>query len=414
MRRFGILAVAACLLVLSAANISWAQSDPPAAPTISSITPGYQSLSVDWEIPSDVDASDITAFELRHIESDASDKTDDTNWTLTEDLTTRRSWRILEGLTIGTQYDVQARVVTDTDGTWSSTSTGTPAGPGTTFATAAELTHNIGVVGHLNSSSDSDYFKFELNTKSEVILFTAGPYDADGFFTSGSVDTTGTLYNSSRTPIPDTDDSNLSHGRNNLFIPTTLNSGTYYIKVESEVNDIGSYRLFYRAIRDSTSISNARTLELGEFSGGVLGPQIDLLVTDEDYFRIELASPTSVHIHTRAEFDSIIDILNSSGITVLSNDDGLQPPNAMIVSSLDAGTYFIKIKSYRHFISGQYLSFGGYYNIYFEMTSDIASTIDTATSIELDEISTGEISTLGDVNYFSFTLAGVKPLNWTG
>ena len=120
MRRFGILAVAACLLVLSAANISWAQSDPPAAPTITSITPGYQSLSVGWEIPSEVDAADITAFELRHIESDATDKTDDTNWNLTEDLTSIRTWGILGGLTIGTQYDVQARVVTDTDGTWSS------------------------------------------------------------------------------------------------------------------------------------------------------------------------------------------------------------------------------------------------------------------------------------------------------
>ena len=410
MRRFGILAVAACLLVLSAANISWAQSDPPAAPTITSITPGYQSLSVGWEIPSEVDAADITAFELRHIESDATDKTDDTNWTLTEDLTSIRTWGILEGLTIGTQYDVQARMVTDADGTWSSTSTGTPAGPGTSFATATELTPNVAVVGHLNSSSDSDYFKFELSTKSEVILFTAGLYDADGFFTSGTVDTAGTLYDSDQTPIQYSDYGSLGHGRDNLFIPTTLNDGTYYVSVKSEVNHTGSYRLFYRPSRDSTSISNARTLELGEFRGGVLGSEIDPLVTDEDYFQIELASPTSVHIHTRAKFDSIIDILNSSGTTIFSNDDGLQPPNAMIVSTLDAGTYFIRIKSYQYFISGVTISLGGYYNIYFETTSDIASTIDTATPMELDDISgesdisTGEISTLGDVNYFKFTL----------
>ena len=414
MRRFGILAVAACLLVLSAANISWAQSDPPAAPTITSITPGYQSLSVGWEIPSEVDAADITAFELRHIESDATDKTDDTNWTLTEDLTSIRTWGILEGLTIGTQYDVQARMVTDADGTWSSTSTGTPAGPGTSFATATELTPNVAVVGHLNSSSDSDYFKFELSTKSEVILFTAGLYDADGFFTSGTVDTAGTLYDSDQTPIQYSDYGSLGHGRDNLFIPTTLNDGTYYVSVKSEVNHTGSYRLFYRPSRDSTSISNARTLELGEFSGGVLGSEIDLLVTDEDYFQIELASPTSVHIHTRARFDSIIDILNSSGTTIFSNDDGLQPPNAMIVSTLDAGTYFIRIKSYQHFISGVNLPPGGYYNIYFETTSDIASTIGTATPIELDEISTGEISTLGDVNYLQFTLTDRNGITLNG
>ena len=405
MRRFGILAGIACLLVLGAASISWAQSDPPAAPTISSITPGYQSLSVDWKIPSDVDDADITAFELRQIESDASNKTDNANWTLTEGLTSRRSWGILEGLTIGTQYDVQARLVTDADGTWSSTSTGTPAGPGTSFATATELAPNVGVVGYLSSSTDSDYFKFELSSVSEVLLFTAGPYDTDGNFTSGSVDTAGTLYDSSQKPIQYSDNSKVSHGTDNMFIPRTLNGGTYYVKVISEVNDIGTYRFFYRAIPDSTGIRNARTVELGQFYSGVLGPRNNLLVSDEDYFRLELASQTSVHIYTRAEFDSVIDILNSVGTKLLSNDEGLQPPHAMIVSSLDAGIYFIKIKSFQYNNHALNISFGGFYNIHLEETSDIGSTIGTATPIEPDEISAGEISTLADVNYFSFTLS---------
>ncbi len=399
MRRFGILAGIACLLVLGAASISWAQSDPPAAATISSITPGYQSLTVDWEIPSDVDDADITAFELRHIESAASDKTDNANWTLTEDLTSRRSWGILEGLTNGTQYDVQARVVTNADGAWSSTSTGTPASPGTSSATATELAPNIGVVGYLSSSTDSDYFKFELSTISEVLLFTAGPYNADGTLASGSVDTAGTLYDSSQTLIQNADsERSISHGMNNFFIPRTLNSGTYYVKVNSNVNDIGTYRLFYRTFNETTGISNARTVELGRFYSGVSSPGNNLSFTDEDYFRLELASQTSVYIYTHAEFDSVIDILNSVGTAVLSNDDGFQYPHAMIVSSLDAGTYFIKISRFGQF-------FGRFYNVYLEETSDIGSTIGTATPIELSKISTGEMATSADVNYLKFSLS---------
>ena len=99
-------------------------------------------------------------------------------------------------------------MVTDTDGTWSSTSTGTPAGPGTQFRDCNRTrTHNVGVVGYLSSSTDSDYFKFELNSTSEVFLFTAGPYDTDDTLTSGSIDSAGTLYDSSQTLIQYSDES---------------------------------------------------------------------------------------------------------------------------------------------------------------------------------------------------------------
>ena len=400
MRRFGILAGIVCMLVLGAAGISLAQSDPPAAPTISSITPGHQSLSVDWEIPSDVDAVDITAFDLRHIESDASDKTDDSKWTLTEGLTSRRSWGILEGLTIGAQYDVQARVVTDADGTWSSTSTGTPGGPGSSFGTATEPTHNIGVVGYLSSPTDSDYFKFELSETSEVFLFTAGPFDADENYTAGSVDPAGTLYDSSQMPIQYSDNGNLSHGADNFFITETLNQGTYYVKVTSEVGDIGTYRFFFQKLHDSSSISNAHDTELDDFYVGVLGPE---MVTDVDYFRLILENQTGVHIYTRAGFDSVIEVLDSGGTTVLSNDDGFQFPHSMIVVTLDAGTHYIKISSYDS-------SSGGFYNLYIEGASDIGTTTATATPLDfhtpLDfQTSTGRISTLSSVNYYSITLS---------
>ena len=317
MRRLGILAGVACLLLLVAAGSSWAQSDP-AAPTINSVTAGYQSLSVNWAVPSGINDSDITFYDLRHIASNASDKADD-NWSLTEDLTSARRWTILEGLTDGTQYDVQVRIVTDTDGAWSSTSTGTPGGPGSTFETATAIDTNITVVGHLSSTSDTDFFKFELTETSELVLFTAGPFDANQRLTAGTVHTVGSLYDSSQKLIrSDQGRRNLTHGPNNFLLTETLALGTYYSSITSNTDDIGTYRFFLNGYKETTGINNARTIHFNSLINGILGDN-----TDQDYFRLTLDVETSIHTVVRGSFDSVIELLNSSGQRILINDDGL-------------------------------------------------------------------------------------------
>ena len=68
--------------LLVAAGVS-AQTQTP-APTITAVAVGEEALTVAWSVPDGVSESDITAYDVRHIESDAPDKAD-ANWTSKED-----------------------------------------------------------------------------------------------------------------------------------------------------------------------------------------------------------------------------------------------------------------------------------------------------------------------------------------
>ena len=103
----------------------------PGAPGILSLTPGTNSLNVSWRAPLQTGGATITAYDLRHIRSDASSKADG-NWTVV-----RRVWtgaggltHVLHSLTGSVQYDVQVRAANSAgDGPWSATRAGTPVSP---------------------------------------------------------------------------------------------------------------------------------------------------------------------------------------------------------------------------------------------------------------------------------------------
>ena len=103
---------------------------PPEAPTIGSVTSEMDSLTISWTPPLSDGGSDITAYDLRHIET-ASDETVDSNWTVVEDVWTTGSGTLeytLTGLTADTQYDIQVRAVNAVgDGPWSATAMTTTA-----------------------------------------------------------------------------------------------------------------------------------------------------------------------------------------------------------------------------------------------------------------------------------------------
>ena len=100
------------------------------APTIETVTPGADFLTVTWTAARVAGGTAITAYDLRYIESAASDKSD-ANWSIVDNAWTTGSGALsyqISGLTSGTQYDVQVRVVTAAgDGRWSAAVAGTPA-----------------------------------------------------------------------------------------------------------------------------------------------------------------------------------------------------------------------------------------------------------------------------------------------
>ena len=100
------------------------------APTIGTLTPGADFLTITWAAPTGSTESAIIAYDLRYIESAARDKSD-VNWTIVDNAWTAGSGALsyqIAGLTDGTQYDVQVRAVSAAgDGPWSAAAAGTPA-----------------------------------------------------------------------------------------------------------------------------------------------------------------------------------------------------------------------------------------------------------------------------------------------
>ena len=106
---------------------------PPGAPTgLTATAQGPTKLNLSWSAPGDDGGAAITAYDLRHIETGAADKSD-ANWIVNEDVWITGSGPLqysLTGLTGSTQYDVQVRGVNAAgESEWSATVTGTTAPP---------------------------------------------------------------------------------------------------------------------------------------------------------------------------------------------------------------------------------------------------------------------------------------------
>ena len=109
------------------------------SPSIDSVTAGVNALTIEWSAPPSDGGSAITAYDLRHIESDATDKAD-SNWTVAQDVWTGSgalSYELTGLQGRPTEYDVQVRAV-NSDGRRALvcdclTETATRFGPGRSY-----------------------------------------------------------------------------------------------------------------------------------------------------------------------------------------------------------------------------------------------------------------------------------------
>ena len=139
----------------------------PAAPTIDKLAPGNEALTVAWSAPTNVGRSSISAYDLRHILSNATDQSD-SGWTVTEDVWTSSGGGALEHeideLLVDTQYDVQVRAVNNEgDGQWSA------------VESAAASTDKAPLINSLAPGNGSLSFSWSAPTSSE--LGTVTSYD---------------------------------------------------------------------------------------------------------------------------------------------------------------------------------------------------------------------------------------------
>ena len=202
-----------------------------------------------WSAPTNIDEADITAYDLRYIETAATDKADD-KWSVIEAATSGAVRVVLGGLTNATGYDVQVRAVSTSDGVWSATATGTPAEHGDTRTDATQVTLQSRVGGVIHPGTDVDFFKLEVTEETGILIFTLG-----------DLDTVGELQDNNGNVIEQNDDGGASNSVTNFLIWATLEAGTYYIKVTSFNQATGAYVLRIQGLPDSTALSDARPIE---------------------------------------------------------------------------------------------------------------------------------------------------------
>ena len=357
------------------------------APAVDSVRADDLAVLVSWSAPAGI-TTGVAAYDVRYIETSA-DEMVDANWTVEEDAWKEGNGSLayaITGLTNGTEYDVQVRAVDedDVDGAWSATTSATPADHGDTRAAATSVTAGARVWGTIDPAADEDYFSLSVSSTVDYWIYTLG-----------DLDTVGELLDSNGMSIDISDRGGVLPNPDNFFLWQRLQSGTYYIKVTGYGSTDEPYVLRIREFTDTTSRSNAATLNLNGFASGTIDPE-----DDDDYFKLELSETTEVAIRASGFPDTVGELQRSNGTLIAYNDDGYLPGNRrnfLIRESLNAGVYYVKVRSFAERSDGPY-------SVFATAITEPGSAIADAQPLTLGGTAGGYIDPAGDVDYFSLTL----------
>ena len=381
--------------------------------TIASVRSDDTAIAVTWNAPTETVAT-ITVYDMRYIETDATDKAD-ANWTVKDGAWTRgRRLYGVTGLTNDTEYDVQVRHVDSFgDGPWSDTMSATPKdfADFTDFENskddATELTLETESLGRLDplgsnrfwgkieAVDDEDFLKLVI-TETQV---PAPEKIGIWIFTDSDLDTVGELLDEDGDIIEEDDYGAVLPNVEDFFMWVSLEAGTYYLKVNGYGSgDTGEYQLVIRTFADTECAPGKLSVVLS-LGGGARG----MLDTDDDTdcFIIDLTASTDVIFRSSGFPDAVGELYNSGGRRIASNDDGLLIPSIrqfLIRRSLAPGTYFLRVRSWLERSDGPFV-------VYATEAGDPGNTAADAEEIELGVAAGGNITTGTDVDFFKFTLA---------
>ena len=371
----------------------YGHGEPSASPIITSVSPGSSSLTVAWTAPED--ASTITAYDVRHIQTSA-DESVDSNWTVIDDAwTTGALEYTLTGLTNSTQYDVQVRAVdSNGDGDWSDTATSTPGISAGTVPTTTQL----------RADDKAVVVSWSAPTSTNL---TVKAYDVRHIRNDASdkADANWTVADDAWT----TESGDLYHA------VTELENGVLYdVQVRAvDSNDMdGSWSPTFSVTPADygDSVATATPLVLETTSSGRIAPLGDsrfwgaLEAGESDYFKLELtrqqvSKNVGIWLYTLGDVDTEADLLDSDALPIDSNDDGNlspSPRNFLIWRTLQAGTYYVRV--------GGYESAAGPYVFRVRTFTDTTGR-GNAVDLPLDGSASGMLDPKGDEDYFKISLS---------
>ena len=372
-----------------------------AAPALTTVRAEEQVLTVAWSAPASPPDT-VTGYGVRHIRSDAADKTTDANWTVVSAATDSASVRTytITGLTNDVGYDVQVRAVTAMgDGVWSATATGLPADFPNGLAQAPLIPLDTPIHGHLTGAGDRDWFRLNISTATELVAYT-----------TGDADPRGNLRNSDNSTRVTNDDSDHDDATLNFKIIRAVAAGTWYLEVRDASRIGGDYVLRVESRTESTATSDAPTLTLG----GAYEAALDS-TSDDDYFKLVIGSSTDVILRSSGPVNTKGTLLQSDGTTAITtNQEGYLVEgsfdhkgnnNFLIRRTLAAGTYYLKVEDRSNST--------GRYTVHASAASSPGTSRSAAAALTLDVAGAGSISSDTDADFFSFTLTEPRTVGVT-
>ena len=408
MRWLALLGLGAALALAGGTERAAAQTTVPGAPTIDAVAATTNTLTVTWSAPLDDGGAAISAYDLRYIESAATDKAD-SNWTLLdEEVWTSGSLSyVVSGLRDSTGYDVQVRAVNATgDGDWSATSTGTTNDYGGTTSTATALVVSASTpavaAGQIGSETDKDFFSFVLAEDSEILVRS-----------TGLVDVVGELLDHNDASQGSSNDSIFPDNPWNFILQGYLAAGTYYASVAGNAGATGPYEVHVEIL--PADIGNSRPSAAAAYPGlvtaGRIGRPGDTNSYDVDYYKLEFSSPTDFYIVGFGETFVAAKLLDDRGNTLATSFKFFLQDDLFIHQTLGgrhialgfmlrgtgaAGTYYIKVQGTQSYFTGGYvMQVGG--------APNPGNSLGTATPIPPGTGVPGRISSSSDADYFSIS-----------
>ena len=221
---------------------------------------------------------------------------------------------------------------------------------------ARDIGSDYAASGEINYEGDVDWWKFEIPAglgSGDVIIETTGATD-----TYGIRPCTVSAGRSYGTWVVCDDDDDSGEGLNFRIDHYTERSIQYLRVSHSSLTGLGDYTLRVTGLEGAgtsggddhgNSRSEATRVSLPSQTTGEIDPS-----DDEDYFRFEVSAPGEVLARTTGSLDTLGTLYYADGREVATDDDGGTGSNFRIQQQLAAGTYYVRVSSYRAQTTGAY------------------------------------------------------------
>lgn len=264
-------------------------------------------------------------------------------------------------------------------------------------ATASSVEVNSSTPGSIEEDGDIDYFQIDVTSSGELTVYT-----------TGSIDTKGELFNSTRTVQSDDDDSGSD---TNFRIVEDVSPDTYYAVVEGRGDTVGDYTFHVEYAETVSTVddhgddaTSASTLLVNSNETGVLGTADDI-----DVFEIVLSEDGELKIYTEGTIDTNGRLFNLETSVDVADDDSADNENFEIAHDLTAGTYYVEVKSDQG-ETGSYKIYSAFAQPIVVPTDDHGNDPSTATTIPVNSTVAGNIEESGDTDVFRLSIAAAGTL----